>query len=111
MPIRRGTWRWPGRAHPPPAPGGAGGRRPRRGGAGAGRRFVEATRIFTLAESLGAVESLIELPAAMTHLSVVGTPMEVPPGLIRLSIGIESAEDLVADLDRAFAAVASLQRG
>jgi cystathionine gamma-synthase len=79
-----------------------------RGGEAAARRFVESTRLFTLAESLGAVESLIELPAAMTHLSVVGTPMEVPAGLIRLSVGIENGEDLVADLERAFAAAASV---
>jgi cystathionine gamma-synthase len=79
-----------------------------RGGEAAARRFVEATRLFTLAESLGAVESLIELPAAMTHLSVAGTPMEVPPGLIRLSVGIESAEDLVADLEGALAAASSV---
>lgn len=61
----------------------------------------EAVRIFTLAESLGGVESLIEVPAAMTHMSVAGSPLEVSPALIRLSCGIESADDLVADLDRA----------
>ncbi|MEP6679922.1 MAG: PLP-dependent transferase, partial [Chloroflexota bacterium] len=71
-----------------------------------GRRFVGATRLFTLAESLGAVESLIELPAAMTHLSVADSPLAVPPGLIRLSVGIEAVDDLVADLDAAFAAAA-----
>ncbi len=60
----------------------------------AARRLAEATRLFTLAESLGAVESLIELPAAMTHFSVVGTPLAVPPGLVRLSVGIEAVEDL-----------------
>jgi cystathionine gamma-synthase len=76
------------------------------GGEERGRRFVAATRLFTLAESLGAVESLIELAAAMTHLSVVASPLAVPPGLIRLSMGIEAAEDLVADLDAAFAASA-----
>jgi cystathionine gamma-synthase len=65
------------------------------------RRFVAATRLFTLAESLGAVESLLELPAAMTHASVAGSPLEVPPNLIRLSVGIEAADDLVADLDAA----------
>ena len=62
---------------------------------------MDATRLFTLAESLGAVESLIELPAAMTHLSVAGSPLEVPPGLVRLSVGIEAADDLVADLEAA----------
>jgi cystathionine gamma-synthase len=67
------------------------------------RRFVACTRIFTLAESLGAVESLIELPAAMTHLSVADSPLAVPPGLVRLSIGIESSDDLIADLEAAFA--------
>ena len=68
------------------------------------RRFVAATRLFTLAESLGAVESLIEMPAAMTHLSVADSPLAVPPGLVRLSVGIEAADDLVADLDAAFSA-------
>ena len=58
----------------------------------------EATRVFTLAESLGGVESLIELPAAMTHLSVAGSPLEVDDALIRLSVGIEAADDLVGDL-------------
>ena len=57
----------------------------------AARRFVACTRLFTLAESLGAVESLIELPAAMTHLSVADSPLAVPPGLVRLSVGIESS--------------------
>jgi cystathionine gamma-synthase len=66
------------------------------------RRFVASTRLFTLAESLGAVESLIELPAAMTHASVSGSALEVPPALVRLSVGIESVDDLVADLLGAF---------
>ena len=70
----------------------------------AARRLAEATRLFTLAESLGAVESLIELPAAMTHLSVAGSPLEVPAGLVRLSVGIEAVDDLIADLDAALAA-------
>ncbi|HYM53169.1 MAG TPA: cystathionine gamma-synthase [Candidatus Dormibacteraeota bacterium] len=70
----------------------------------AARRFVAATRLFTLAESLGAVESLIELPAAMTHLSVAESALSVPPGLIRLSVGIEAADDLISDLEQAFAA-------
>ncbi|HSM39102.1 MAG TPA: cystathionine gamma-synthase [Candidatus Limnocylindrales bacterium] len=70
----------------------------------AAKRFVATTRLFTLAESLGAVESLIELPAAMTHASVAGSPLAVPDGLVRLSVGIEAAEDLIADLDAAFAA-------
>jgi cystathionine gamma-synthase len=72
----------------------------------AARRFVEATRLFTLAESLGAVESLIELPAVMTHLSAAGSPLEVPPGLVRLSVGIEAVDDLVADLEAALRAAA-----
>ncbi|MGI9156354.1 MAG: cystathionine gamma-synthase [Marmoricola sp.] len=57
--------------------------------------------VFTLGESLGGVESLIEFPARMTHASVAGTDLEVPADLVRLSVGIETAEDLVADLDRA----------
>src|SRR4029077_1043963 len=60
-----------------------------------------ATRVFTLAESLGGVESLIEHPYRMTHGSVVGTALEVPDDLVRLSVGIEDADDLVADLGRA----------
>jgi cystathionine gamma-synthase len=63
--------------------------------------ICESTRLFTLAESLGGVESLIELPAAMTHLSVASSPLAVDPALIRLSVGIEAAGDLVADLARA----------
>jgi cystathionine beta-lyase/cystathionine gamma-synthase len=80
-----------------PAPGGQAGRP-------AAERAVavaEATRIFTLAESLGGVESLIEVPAVMTHASVAGSPLEVPPALVRLSCGIEAAADLIADLGRA----------
>ncbi|MBI3751820.1 MAG: PLP-dependent transferase [Chloroflexi bacterium] len=63
--------------------------------------ICESTRIFALAESLGGVESLIELPAVMTHASVTGSPLEVPEALIRLSVGIESPDDLIADLRRA----------
>jgi cystathionine beta-lyase/cystathionine gamma-synthase len=73
----------------------------------AARRLAEATRLFTLAESLGAVESLIELPAVMTHLSVAGSPLEVPAGLVRLSVGIEAVEDLVADLEAALRAASA----
>lgn len=62
---------------------------------------AESTKLFTLAESLGGVESLIEVPAAMTHLSVVGSALEVDPGLVRLSVGIENVEDLLADLEQA----------
>jgi cystathionine gamma-synthase len=57
--------------------------------------------VFTLGESLGGVESLIEHPGRMTHASVTGTPLEVPADLIRLSVGIETVDDLLADLDRA----------
>jgi cystathionine beta-lyase/cystathionine gamma-synthase len=71
-------------------------------GEAAARAFVESTQLFTLAESLGGVESLIELPAPMTHASVAGSPLEVDPSLVRLSVGLESADDLIADLDRAF---------
>ena len=67
----------------------------------AAHRVVEATELFFLAESLGGVESLIEVPSAMTHLSVVGTDLEVPPDLVRLSVGIEHVDDLIEDLDRA----------
>jgi cystathionine gamma-synthase len=59
------------------------------------------TELFTLGESLGGVESLIEHPARMTHASVAGSPLEVPPDLIRLSVGIEDADDLLADLFQA----------
>ncbi len=72
-----------------------------KGGEKAARKMVEATRIFALAESLGGVESLIEVPAAMTHATLVGSALEVPPGLVRLSVGIEHADDLLADLEQA----------
>lgn len=74
------------------------------GGEAAARAIAGATRLFTLAESLGAVESLIEVPAAMTHASVADSPMEVPASLVRLSVGIESVDDLIADLEAAFGA-------
>jgi len=61
------------------------------------------TEVFTLAESLGGVESLIEHPGRMTHASVAGSALEVPADLVRLSVGIEDADDLIADLDRALA--------
>lgn len=83
-----------------------------RGGVEAARAMCEATEVFTLAESLGAVESLIEHPGLMTHASVAGTPNEVPADLVRLSVGIESIGDLLDDLggalDRA-AAVSSTE--
>jgi len=68
------------------------------GGADAALRITAGTAVFTLAESLGAVESLIEHPGRMTHASAAGSPLEVPDSLVRLSVGIESADDLVADL-------------
>ena len=71
------------------------------GGREAAIRVVESTKIFTLAESLGGVESLIEVPAAMTHLSVAGSQLEVDPGLVRLSVGIENKDDLVQDMKQA----------
>ncbi len=64
-------------------------------------RVAQATELFFLAESLGGVESLIEVPAPMTHASVAGSPLAVPETLIRLSVGIEHPDDLVADLARA----------
>jgi cystathionine beta-lyase/cystathionine gamma-synthase len=70
-------------------------------GGDAAVRLVERTKIFTLAESLGGVESLIEVPAVMTHLSVAGSQLEVDPGLVRLSVGIENKDDLIDDLKQA----------
>jgi cystathionine gamma-synthase len=63
--------------------------------------IAAATEIFTLAESLGSVESLIEVPQAMTHQSVEDSDAAVPADLVRLSCGVEAAEDLVEDLSRA----------
>ena len=68
------------------------------GGEQAARDLCAATGVFLLAESLGGVESLIEHPGAMTHASTVGSPLEVPADLVRLSVGIEDADDLVDDL-------------
>ncbi len=72
-----------------------------KGGKEAAIRLAERTRLFTLAESLGGVESLIEVPAAMTHLSTQGSPLEVTPNLVRLSVGIEHVDDLLEDLEQA----------
>jgi len=72
-----------------------------RGGEAAALDVATRTRVFTLGESLGGVESLIEHPARMTHLSAAGSPLEVPANLVRLSVGIEAAEDLLADLTAA----------
>jgi cystathionine gamma-synthase len=80
-----------------PAAGGAHGRSARE----RATAICESTRLFTLAESLGGVESLIELPAVMTHASVAGSSLEVDPALIRLSCGIEAEADLLADLKAA----------
>lgn len=71
------------------------------GGAAAARTVAESTSLFTLAESLGGIESLMNYPSEMTHASVKGTELAVPENLIRLSVGIEDAEDLMADLDAA----------
>ena len=73
------------------------------GGEAAAAAAVSSTRVFQLAESLGAVESLIEQPSTMTHLSVADSPLAVDPGLIRLSVGIESIDDLLDDLAQALA--------
>jgi cystathionine gamma-synthase len=78
-----------------------------KGGEEAALKVAGSTRLFTLAESLGAVESLIEHPGRMTHASVAGAPGEVDAALIRLSVGLEHADDLVADLISALDTVAS----
>jgi cystathionine gamma-synthase len=74
-----------------------------RGGEAAALEVCRRTRVFTLAESLGGVESLVEHPGRMTHASAAGSPLEVPDDLVRLSVGIETAADLVADLEQALA--------
>ncbi|MCY4435324.1 MAG: cystathionine gamma-synthase, partial [bacterium] len=71
------------------------------GGEAAAVAAVSSTQVFHLAESLGAVESLIEQPSTMTHLSVADSPLAVDPGLVRLSVGIETVDDLLADLKQA----------
>jgi cystathionine gamma-synthase len=73
------------------------------GGERVARRFAEKTRIFQLAESLGGVESLVNYPSAMTHASVAGTELAVPENVVRLSVGLEDADELIADVDRALA--------
>jgi len=77
------------------------------GGLDAALRVCDATRLFTLAESLGGVESLIEHPGKMTHASVAGSALEVPADLVRISVGIEDVADLISDLEHALS-VASL---
>ncbi|KAA1429525.1 PLP-dependent transferase, partial [Mycolicibacter arupensis] len=74
-----------------------------RGGRAAAEKLCAGTQIFILAESLGGVESLIELPGAMTHASTAGSQLEVPDDLVRLSVGIEDIDDLIADLTQALA--------
>ena len=71
------------------------------GGVDRAREVCAATKLFTLAESLGGVESLIELPGLMTHQSVAGSDLEVPADLVRLSVGVEHVDDLVRDLEHA----------
>jgi cystathionine gamma-synthase len=74
-----------------------------RGGEDAALKVCELAHVFTLGESLGGVESLIEHPGRMTHASVANSPLEVPADLVRLSVGIENIEDLLADLAAALA--------
>jgi cystathionine beta-lyase/cystathionine gamma-synthase len=80
-----------------------------KGGFEAASDFVTSTRVFQLAESLGGVESLLEHPGRMTHASVQGTGAEVADNLIRLSVGIEHVDDLLGDLEQAFARVSAGQ--
>jgi cystathionine gamma-synthase len=74
-----------------------------RGGEETALKVCGLVSVFTLGESLGGVESLIEHPGRMTHASVAGSPLEVPNDLVRLSVGIEDIEDLIADLAAALA--------
>ncbi|MHA7283526.1 cystathionine gamma-synthase [Arthrobacter sp. TMS2-4] len=76
-----------------------------KGGAEAAKKVAESTHVFTLAESLGGIESLMNYPSDMTHASVKGTELAVPENLIRLSVGIEDVEDLIGDLEQAIAAL------
>jgi cystathionine gamma-synthase len=75
------------------------------GGHETARRFVRALRLFTSAVSLGGVESLVEIPHDMTHEVMQGTPMAISPATIRLSVGLEHADDLVVDVEQALAAL------
>jgi cystathionine gamma-synthase len=72
-----------------------------RDGMDAALSVCKGVSVFTLAESLGGVESLIEHPGLMTHASVAGSPLQVPDDLVRLSVGIEDVDDLIADLSSA----------
>ncbi len=74
-----------------------------RGGEETALKVCNLAELFTLGESLGGVESLIEHPHRMTHASVLGSPLEVPASLVRLSVGIEDVDDLIADLTQALA--------
>ncbi len=74
-----------------------------RGGEETALEVCGRAEVFTLGESLGGVESLIEHPGRMTHASVAGSPLEVPGDLVRLSVGIEDIDDLIADLAQALA--------
>ena len=71
------------------------------GGIAAAKKFCENTKLFTLAESLGGVESLVNYPAEMTHASANGTPIEVPGDIVRLSVGVEHISDILADIAQA----------
>jgi cystathionine gamma-lyase len=75
------------------------------GGHGAAVRFIQGLRLFASAVSLGGVESLVEIPADMTHEVLQGTPLALDPAMIRLSVGLEHPDDLLADLEQALAAV------
>lgn len=72
------------------------------GGRESAKNFAERTKVFILAESLGGVESLVEVPALMTHASTAESALEVDPALVRLSVGIENIDDLLEDIDQAF---------
>jgi cystathionine gamma-synthase len=82
-----------------------------KGGEAAARKVAESTTVFTLAESLGGIESLMNYPSEMTHASVKGTELAVPVNLVRLSCGIEDAEDLIADLEQALDGLAGAESG
>ena len=82
-----------------------------RGGAPAARQVAMATKLFTLAESLGGVESLLDHPASMTHTSLAGSPLQIDDGLLRLSVGIEHPQDLQDDLSEALQTVAGTPKG
>jgi cystathionine gamma-lyase len=80
------------------------------GSEGEAREVVRSTTVWQLGESLGGVESLIELPGVMTHASLAESPFRVPDTLVRLSVGIESVDDLIADLDQALSKVSASSR-